>query len=268
MSSQSLERRVWRPPRMIQQTWLRWSLVALGLGYLVLATLSIDIDIDRILRGLPRAWLFIKGFLMPDFLTRGHDIIDGVLESLAITVASTVLGVAISIVIGFGAARNIVPLPVYLLCRGIITVSRTFQEVIIAIFFVALFGFGPFAGVLTLAFGTIGFLAKLLAEEIEAMDMASVEALRATGAGWLKIMVWSVLPQVSPRLIGLSLYRFDINFRESAVIGVVGAGGIGDTLSTTFDRYEYASSSAILLVIIAIVFFCEISSGYIRRKLL
>lgn len=258
----------WRPKPLIANPWLRYGLLLSALAYAVIAYLTVEVDVERIWRGLPRTWLFIKGFLMPDFTSRSRDIVEGVLESIHITVVSTAIGILLSIGFGFGAARNIVPLPIYLFCRGVIALSRSFHEIIVALFFVALFGFGPFAGMLTLAFGSIGFIAKLLAEEIEAMDMSSVEALRATGAGWFKIMLWAVLPQVGPRLVGLSLYRFDINFRESAIIGVVGAGGIGGTLRTSIARYEYDTSSAILLVIIAIVFFCEITSGYIRRRLL
>jgi phosphonate transport system permease protein len=168
--------------------------------------------------------------------------------------------------IGLGGARNIAPMPVYLFCRGIIAVSRSFQEVIIAIFLVAMFGFGPFAGMLTLSFATIGFLSKLLAEDIEDMDPTQAEAIRATGSRWLQWINYGVQPQVMPRLIGLSLYRLDINFRESSVVGIVGAGGIGATLNTAFDRYEYDTAATIILIIIGIVFFAEYTSGKIRAR--
>ena len=181
------------------------------------------------------------------------------------TVTSTVLGCLISVPIGIGAARNLAPLPLYLVCRGIIAISRTFQEIIIAIFLVAMFGFGPFAGFLTLSFATIGFLAKLLAEDIEDIDWRQVEAVRATGGSWAQVVNYAVEPQVMPRLIGLSLYRLDINFRESAVIGIVGAGGIGATLNTAIDRYEYDSAGAILLLIILIVMAAEYGSSHIRK---
>jgi phosphonate transport system permease protein len=181
-------------------------------------------------------------------------------------VTSTIVGVAISIPFGLGAARNIAPLPVYAVCRGFIAVARSLQEVLIAIFFVVLFGFGPFAGFLTLSFATIGFLAKLLAEDIEDIDPAPLEAIRSTGAGWWQVLAYAVLPQVAPRLVGLSMYRADINFRESAVVGIVGAGGIGATLNTAMDRYEFDSAAAILLVIIGIVLACEYASGFVRAK--
>ena len=143
--------------------------------------------------------------------------------------------------------------------------SRTFPEVILAIFFVKLFGFGPFAGFLALSIGTVGFYAKLLAEDIEDMDpvpgrggasdrrrLAAVAQLRGPAPGHA----------AHDRA---RLYRFDINFRESAVVGIVGGGGIGATLNTAFDRYEFDSAAAILLVIIGIVMVLEYTSGYLRE---
>ncbi len=130
-----------------------------------------------------------------------------------------------------------------------------------------MFGFGPFAGFLTLTFATIGFMAKLLAEDIEDIDESQAEAMRATGGSWWQVLNYGVQPQVMPRLIGLSMYRLDINFRESAVIGIVGAGGIGATLNVAMDRYEYDTAAAVLLVIILIVMAAEYSSSAIRKRI-
>ena len=256
-----------RPPQIIRDR--RWR-IAIQIGivvYLILAIGSLEIDWQRVMIGLERGQRFIMGFLQPDFTSRWNDISQGLVESLTMTLTSTVVGVAISIPIGIGAARNLAPPAVYLVCRSIIAVSRSLQEVIIAIFLVAMFGFGPFAGFVTLSFATIGFLSKLLADDIEEIDETQAEAIRATGASWLQLVNYAVQPQVMPRLIGLSLYRLDINFRESAVIGIVGAGGIGATLNTAIDRYEYDSAGAILLIIIGIVLVAEYSSSYLRKFL-
>jgi phosphonate transport system permease protein len=182
------------------------------------------------------------------------------------TVTSTVVGIAISIPIGLGAAKNLAPKPVYLFCRGVLALTRSFHEVIIAIFMVKLFGFGPFAGFLTLSIATIGFYGKLLAEDIEDMDPVQAEAIKSTGSGWFQWLIYAIQPQVMPRMIGLGLYRLDINFRESAVVGIVGAGGIGATLNTAFDRYEFDTAAAVLLIIIGIVMMVEYTSGYVRQK--
>lgn len=256
-----------RPPQIIKNRRLA---IALQVGFaiwFIAALATLDLDWVRMTEGWSRAVRFAQGFLSPDFTSRWRDISRGLEESLTMTLTSTVVGVAISIPIGIGAARNIAPRAVHAVCRSIIAVSRAVQEIIIAIFFVAMFGFGPFAGFLTLTFATIGFIAKLLADDIEDLDEAQVEAVRATGAGWMQVINYAVQPQVMPRLIGLSVYRLDINFRESSVIGIVGAGGIGATLNTAIDRYEYDSAGAILLIIIVIVMIAEHGSSYLRKFL-
>ena len=256
---------VWKPLPLIRDARWRWALNASILLYIVLAWLSVEINWARVAQGMDRGLAFMASFLQPDFVSRSGEIFTGLKESLTMTLASTAIGVLLAIPVGLGAARNISPVPVYLLCRTIIALSRTFQEIIIAILFVAMFGFGPLAGVVTLAFATIGFMAKLLAEDIEDTQKDPLEAIRATGAGWMQWVNYAVQPQVMPRLIGLSLYRLDINFRESAVIGIVGAGGIGATLNTSINRYDYDTSAAILLLIIVIVLMSEYLSGYVRK---
>lgn len=260
-------RNTWSPPGYVAKPWqkiLMWLLLIL---FVVSGLQSIELRWDRLVVGAERFQRFVSGFLHPDFTSRGEVILDGIIESLTMTVVATALGVVLSIPIALGGASNIASTPIYVVCRAIITLSRTFQEVIIAILFVAMVGFGPFAGVLTLAFASVGFLAKLLAEDIEEIQEIQLEALRSTGAGWPQVISYAVIPQIKPRLLGLSLYRLDINFRESSVIGIVGAGGIGAALSTSFSRYEYGTSAAILLLIIAIVLLTEYVSGHIRRRI-
>ena len=256
-----------RPPQIIPHRGWRIGLQLGVLAYLVVAMGSVDVDWARVAAGMERGQRFVMGFLQPDFTSRWRDISQGLIESLTMTLTSTVVGVLISVPIGLGAARNLAPGWLYYLCRSIIALSRALQEIIIAIFLVAMFGFGPFAGFLTLSFATIGFIAKLLADDIEEIDEAQAEAVRATGASWAQLVNYAIQPQVMPRLIGLSLYRLDINFRESAVIGIVGAGGIGATLNTAIDRYEYDSAGAILLIIIGIVMLAEYGSSFLRKFL-
>jgi phosphonate transport system permease protein len=259
-------RRWRRPPVFIKSRFWRIAIYGGFFAYLVLALWSIDLDWTRIVQGLDRGRRFIEGFLTPDFTSRWRDIRQGMVESITMTVCASVVGILISIPIGIGAARNIAPWPVHAVCRSIIAISRAFQEIIIAILFVAMFGFGPFAGFLTLSFATIGFISKLLADDIEEVDEAQAEAIRATGAGWWQVVNYAIQPQVMPRLIGLSLYRVDINFRESSVIGIVGAGGIGATLNTSMERYDYDTAGAILILIIIFVMLAEYGSSHIRKR--
>ncbi len=256
----------WRKPHFVKNPMVRWGLIIGALIYFVLAFASIEVNWSRVSEGLIRGWNFIAAFASPDFTSRGTDIQEGLIESVIMTITSTIVGIAISIPSGLGAARNIAPLPVYMICRGIVALSRALNEIIVAILMVAIFGFGPLAGFITLSFATIGFLAKLMAEDIEDMDRVQAEAIKSTGSSWLQWIDYGVLPQILPRLVGLSMYRLDINFRESAVLGLVGAGGIGATLNTAFDRYEFDTAAAILLIIIVTVMCLEYLSGIIRRK--
>ena len=258
--------RPWRKPKFVKSDWLRRFIYVGAIAYFIAALTTIEVDWGRVYEGLDRGKQFVLAFTNPDFGSRASDIWDGLVESIVMTVSASVVGVIISIPIGLGAARNIAPLPVYLVCRAIVAISRALQEIIVAILLVAIFGFGPLAGFLTLSFATIGFLSKLLAEDIEAMDKTQAEAIKASGARWIQWINYGVQPQVMPRLIGLSIYRVDINFRESAILGLVGAGGIGATLNTAFDRYEYDTAAAILLLIILIVMSLEYISGLVRSR--
>lgn len=269
MSNVALEEmlgKAWKKPPFVKRSWLRWTLIIGSVVYLFAAIMTIEVDWGRVYIGLDRGWQFILSFTRPDFVSRWSDIWSGLLESIVMTVAASAVGILISIPIGLGAARNIAPLPIYMICRGIVAISRALQEIIVAILLVAIFGFGPLAGFLTLSFATIGFLSKLLAEDIEAMDRSQAEAINASGAKWLQWINYGVQPQVMPRLVGLSIYRIDINFRESAILGLVGAGGIGATLNTAFDRYEYDTAAAILILIIGIVMALEYVSGIVRAR--
>ena len=257
--------RSWKRPPFIESSLLRWGLITGGVLFLVVSIGTMEVNWERVAAGLPRAERFLASFFPPDFTSKSSDIWAGIVESLWMTVVSTVIGILLSIPVGLGAARNLSPRYIYLISRGILALSRTFPEIIIALFAVKLFGFGPFAGIIALSIGSVGFYGKLLAEDIEDMDPVQAESVKATGASWFQWLNYAVQPQVMPRMIGLAMYRFDINFRESAVLGIVGAGGIGATLLTSFDRYEFSSSAAILLIIIGIVMAVEYSSGYIRK---
>ncbi len=256
----------WTRPKLIANPVKRYGLYALVLVYLALAISDIEFNWGRMVVGLDRGWAFVSGFFKPNITSRWDEIVIGMKESLTMTVVATVAGILVSIPFGLGAAKNISTPIVYYFCRFVIALSRSFQEIIIAILFVAMFGFGPFAGFLTIVVATIGFLAKLIAEAIEDIDASQVEAIRATGAAWGQIVIFGVQPQIMPRFVGLCMYRLDINFRESAVVGIVGAGGIGATLNTAIERYEFDVAAGILLLIIAFVIVLEYLSAFVRKK--
>nr|WP_298251170.1 phosphonate ABC transporter, permease protein PhnE [uncultured Halomonas sp.] len=258
--------RTWRKPPLIANPMLRYGLLALLAAYLMWALATLPFNWERIGEGLPRAARIFGGGFPPNF-SRFDLLLTGFTESLQIAILATLLGVLLSIPFAVMAARNIAPLPVYLLGRAVIIISRSFHPVIVAILFVAAVGFGPLAGILTLTLYSIGFVGKLLAEEIEEIDWGQVEAMRATGAGYLATLYYAVFPQILPRQVGLSMYQLDSNLRASAVVGIVGAGGIGSTLMNAFGRYDYDFAFAILLVIIAVILVSEGVSGWVRKQI-
>ena len=256
----------WKKPPYIKNSYIRRSIYFFSALYLAAAFGTMDVNWTRVAEGLPRAERFLDAFFPPNFADNRGVVWDGIQESIWMAIISTVAGILLSVPIGLGAARNLAPKYIYLINRAIIALSRTFPEIILAIFAVKLFGFGPFAGFIALSIGTIGFYAKLLAEDIENMSEDQAEAIKATGASWFQWINYAIQPQVMPRMIGLSVYRLDINFRESAVVGIVGGGGIGATLNTAFDRYEFDTAAAILLIIIGIVMCLEYFSGFLRKR--
>jgi phosphonate transport system permease protein len=236
-----------------------------ALAFLGWNAVSLEIDPPRIARGLARASTVAARAFPPDF-SRVALLAGGIWESIEIATLATLAGVLAGIPVAVLAARNVVPLPVYATGRGVITLGRTFHELIVAILFVKAVGFGALAGVLTLAVNSVGFFAKLLAEQIETIDRGQLEAVRATGASRGQVLIYGALPQVLPRIIGLTIYQWDIHLRQSTIIGIVGAGGIGATLYNAFARYDFDFALAILLVIVAIVLLGEAVSALARRR--
>ncbi len=256
----------WRPPKLIPNPFYRNGLIALAVAYLIWSLATLEIDWGRVSHGLPRAADMIARMFPPDF-SRWELLYKGVSESVQMALAASFFGMILAIPLGLCSARNLVPLPIYLVGRAILAVSRTFHEVIIAIFFVKIFGFGPLAGVLTLIVASTSFIAKMLAEDIENMPPDQLEAVRATGASFPKLLLYAVQPQMLPRYLGVSIYRLDANIRHSTVVGIVGAGGIGQVLAASFSRYDYDFSLAILLAIISLVFAGEFFSNWVRGRL-
>ena len=256
----------WQRIRLIERPLYRWAALAGILADIVWSLGALDIDWQRASSGLTRAGNMFARMVPPDF-SRGELLVRGVLESVQMALAASVIGMILAVPLGLCAAVNLVPRPVYLVARTIVILSRTFHEIIIAIFFVKIFGFGPLAGVLTLVVASTSFISKMLAEDIENLPPGQLEAVRATGAGFAKLLVYCVSPQALPRYLGISIYRLDANIRHSTVVGIVGAGGIGQVLAATFSRYDYDFSLAILITIVGLVFIGEFFSNWVRGRL-
>jgi phosphonate transport system permease protein len=243
-----------------------WPLRALWLAfglYLVYAALQLDFSWNRLFVGFGEAGRFLERMWPPNF-TRWDTLVEGMVESLQIAVLASAIGILLSLPIGFLAARNMAPLWVNGPVRAFIALCRSFHPVIVAIVFVKAIGFGALAGIAALVIASIGFVAKLFAEAIEEISPKQVEAVRATGAPFASVIAYGVLPQVASRFVGFCLYQVDSNLRNSTMVGIVGAGGIGGTLFAAFKRFDYDFVSAILIAIIVLIFLGELISGRIR----
>jgi phosphonate transport system permease protein len=241
---------------------ISWIVLAI---YVVWAAGQLDVTWARFIDGLANAQKFLARMFPPNLSPDKLDTIaKGLLESIQIAVIATVLGIAISVPIGLMAARNLMPAWVVWPARGLIAVCRSFHEVVIAIIFVKAVGFGAIAGVGALVVGSIGFIAKLFAEAIEEISPKQVEAVRASGAGFFGVLIFGVMPQVMSRFLGFASYTFDANLRHSTMIGIVGAGGIGATLFSAFQRFDYDVVATILIAIIALIMIAEVLSSFVR----
>ncbi len=190
-------------------------------------------------------------------------------DTLNIATLGTLLAVFISVPIAFLAAHNTTPSATFLrpLALLIIVSSRSINAIIWALLLVAILGPGILAGILAIAFRSIGFIGKLLYEAIEEIDEKQVEAIRATGASQAQILAWGVTPQVLPAFAGMTVFRWDINIRESTILGLVGAGGIGLNLESSLNTLAWPQVTLILLVILVTVVFSEWVSARVRTAM-
>ena len=234
------------------------------IAYACYALGQLDFSWPRFVKGIDNGARFLERMFPPSF-KNWDQLLTGFIESMQIAVLATFFGVLISLPIAILGARNLMPSWATWPARLIVTLCRAFNPVIVAIIFIKAVGFGALAGVLALVMGSIGFVGKLFMEAIEEISMKQIEAIRATGAPFASVVAFGVLPQVMGRLVGFCTYQLDANLRNSTMVGIVGAGGIGGTLFAAFQRFEYDFVLAILITIIAVVLLGELLANYVKR---
>jgi len=187
-------------------------------------------------------------------------------DTLNIATLGTLIALCLAVPVAFLAARNTTPSRVFVrpVALLIIVSTRSINSLIWALLLIAIIGPGVFAGIIAIAIRSIGFCAKLLYEAIEEIDPAQVEAVTATGASPLQVMSYGIVPQILPAFAGIAVFRWDINIRESTVLGLVGAGGIGLQLSSSLNTLAWPQVSLILIVILLAVIISEWVSAKIR----
>jgi phosphonate transport system permease protein len=193
-------------------------------------------------------------------------VLGATLETVQMALAGTFLAFLAAFPLGFLAARNTTPHPmVYYLVRGSLNLVRTIPDLALGLMFVAAVGLGAFAGTMALAIHTGTVLGKLFSESVENIDEGVVEAIRATGAGYSQVLSFAVLPQILPDLISFTLYRLETNIRAASVLGLIGAGGIGYLMNTSFRTFQYQEAAAIVIVLIALVMLVDYVSTCLRK---
>ncbi len=242
--------------------WPRIGAVALAV-YVIYACAQLEVSWERVESGLANAARFF-GRLFPPNFSRWDLLLKGLLESLEIAILASTLGILLALPIGLCAARNLMPWWSTWPARLVIVSARSFHPVIVAILFVKAVGFGALAGILALTIASIGFIGKLFTEAIEEISDRQVEAIRATGASFASVLAFGVLPQVFSRFIGFATYQLDSNLRNSTMVGIVGAGGIGGTLFAAFQRFDYDFVCAILISIITLIMIGEVLATAVR----
>jgi phosphonate transport system permease protein len=242
--------------------WARAGWIALA-AYILYAGSLLELTAARFMVGIGNGARFIGRMLPPNF-ERWEILLKGLTESIEIAILASVLGILLSLPIGLLAARNLMPVWITWPARMVIALCRSFHPVIVAIVFVKAVGFGALSGIGALTVASVGFAGKLFAEAIEEISLKQVEAVRATGAPFMNVITYGVLPQVFGRFLGFSTYQLDSNLRNSTMVGIVGAGGIGGALFAAFQRFDYDFVCAMLLSIILLIFIGEVLANKVR----
>ncbi len=251
---------------------LKRDLALVGVALIVIwAAATVGVRADRILE-LPGGigLVFYKMFLEqgPDW-SYLPTALDGMRESLQIAWIGTVLGAILSLPLGFFGAKNVSSGLASNIVRQVLNAIRAFPEVVLAIaIMIPIAGLGPVPGALAIGLHSVGTLGKLTAEVIEGIDPGPVEAARAAGGRSLQIQRWGVLPQVLPEIVAFWLYRFEINIRAAAILGVVGAGGIGFSLDQTIKFHRYPLAGTAIIVVVVATIAVDLVSGWVRRRII
>jgi phosphonate transport system permease protein len=207
---------------------------------------------------------FAEGFFPPD-MHRWPTFVAEMIITVKIAIWGTALAVVTAVPFGLMSSENIAPWWIVQPTRRLMDAARAINEIVFAMLFVVAVGLGPFAGVLALWVHTVGVLAKLMSEAVEAIDPEPVEGIRATGGTKLHEIIFGVIPQVMPLWISFSLYRFESNVRSATVLGIVGAGGIGVLLWELIRSFNYAETAAVLIIIVISVTVIDMISQFLRR---
>jgi phosphonate transport system permease protein len=268
MSAGAIEAREWRRFTPLQRL-ARFAVYLAVVTAVVVSAQTVEV-IPEFLLDAPEQMVDLLRRMWPvAFAFYPKGVHEALVETLHIATLGTIISVIIAFPIGLAAANNIAPNRVLNhVARLLLVSSRSVNSLVWALLFVAVFGPGALAGTLAIAFRSVGFVGKLVGEAVEEANRGTVEALEASGAPWLSVLSFGYWPQIQPSFWSVVLFRWDINVRESAVLGLVGAGGIGMALDTAMNLFQWDRVAMVLVAIFAVVIAAEIAVTAIRKRIL
>jgi phosphonate transport system permease protein len=223
-------------------------------------------QVSALQKGLHDSLVFIQQMFPPSW-NDFKDLWNPALETIALALLGTFLGSLLSFIIAIFGASNLSNKWVKQIVRSFISIERSIPELFILLILIAAYGLGALSAVLALMIGCIGMLGKLFADAMEETPSAVIESLKAAGANKIQIIYFGILPDIFPKLLSYSLFRFEINIRLSVMLGAIGAGGIGYELDYAFNMLQFHRALSCLMVVLVLVIVIEQSSIYIRKKL-
>ena len=198
------------------------------------------------------------------------DLVDPAIDTALMATLASLLGLFLALPVAWLGASNITPLgrASYVVGRTLMTLSRSVHEIVWGLLFVSAVGLGALAGVLAMAVRSVGFISKVIAEAIEDVQPGPIEAIRAVGGNKLQVLLYGILPQVIPVVLGTVIFEWDINIRRSTIMGLVGAGGLGLVLFRQMAMFNYGGIATVILAVLLLILFAEIVSHYARKAVL
>ena len=251
-----------------QWSWKTITFIILIILLLIVVSIDLEIDFASLFSNSFKYFADIFSRMLPPDFSNFNALVFSMIETIEIAILGTFIAIVLSIPLALLSAKNIAPnILVFFIARTITVFFRAIPEFIIAMILVIAIGFGAMPGVLALGIHTMGFLAKFYAEDIEHVNKGPIEALESSGASKIQVIAFAIIPQIIPSFVANNLYILDRNIRMATMLGIVGAGGIGYELQSSFRMFEYQKVSAIIIIIFVTIFLIDNLSSYIRSKI-
>lgn len=258
-----------RPVRPLGPRLFRWAITIAILVPAIWSALGLNVPLQRLTEAPGDIWAVLRQLVPPDMSADAlQRAVPKMLESLYIAWIGTLIGAFFSFPLAFLAAKNVTPTAVSNTTRQVLNAIRAVPELLVAMVLIPVTGLGAWTGTLALGIHSIGTLGKLSSEVIEGIDPGPVQAVASAGGTWIQRMRFAIMPQVMPNIVAYWLYRFEVNIRASAVLGIVGAGGIGAELVSQLRFRDFARAGTVLFITVIVVLLVDITSGRLRRRII